>query len=296
MPRLALPFGRLLPALILIASSFAAAEERPQALPADAAERCKPLYQEVGMPAYKGDFGAGERTLVCHQGYLLSLNAGTLLPDWVLENLPKEQFVGDADRAKSSFKIDPEILAASPDGKDGLLVVCPEDYTGTGYDRGHQAPAGDFTSSQTLVDESFYMTNMAPQVGIGFNRGIWRNLETQVRAWTEQRGRLIVITGPVEKAPEFDLPKRANLTRRSCGNRELAIAVPEAFYKIVYQDEPRRAIAFLLPNLKLPWSDLPKYRRSIAHIEDLTGIDFFPGLSLRDQRVLETQVAPMWGH
>lgn len=281
-------------ALLAVLTPIAAAADTVTALPPDAAEQCAALYADTGMPAYKGDFDAGERVLICHQGYLLSLNADTLSPDWVLENIPRANLTGPGDRDKSSFKSDPLVLGASEEGSDGPLVVCSDDYKHTGYDRGHQAPAADFKHSQELTNESFYMTNMSPQIGIGFNRGIWKNLETHVRDWTELRGTLTVITGPVEKVPEFDIPSRGKLMTRRCGDREKHIAIPEGFYKIVYQDNPRRVIAFLLPNKKLAWSDLPDYRTSVAKIEDLTGIDFFTGLSRRAQRVVETTVAPMW--
>ncbi|WP_193181180.1 DNA/RNA non-specific endonuclease [Nisaea sediminum] len=279
---------------LIFAAGFSPVATADDGFPPDPAGRCARLHADTGIPAYKGDFDADERQMICHAGYLLSLNAGTLLPDWVLESVPKANLSGPGDRDKSSFKPDPQVVASTDMGKNGPLVVCSDDYTGSGYDRGHQAPAADFKYSQERTDESFYMTNMAPQIGIGFNRGIWRNLETQVRDWTELRGKLTVITGPVEKAPEFDVPVRGKLMKRRCGDREKSIAVPEAFFKIVYQDQPRRAIAFLLPNVKLDWHELPNYRTTVAHIEDLTGIDFFTRFSLRDQRVLETTLAPMW--
>lgn len=56
-----------------------------------------------------------------------------------------------------------------------------DDYSGSGFDRGHMAPAGDMKRSRKVMSESFFLSNMSPQVGIGFNRHIWKNLEEAVR-------------------------------------------------------------------------------------------------------------------
>jgi endonuclease G len=67
------------------------------------------------------------------------------------------------DRSKSAFKEDTDIPT--------LFRALLKDYSGSGYDRGHQAPAADATFTQEAMDQTFLLTNMAPQVGIGFNRG-----------------------------------------------------------------------------------------------------------------------------
>ena len=71
----------------------------------------------------------------------------------------------------------------------------PSDYVKSGYDRGHLCPAGDMTQSVEAMSETFYMSNMSPQVP-GFNRGIWKSLEEQVRKWGKEE-QIHVVTGPV---------------------------------------------------------------------------------------------------
>lgn len=51
-----------------------------------------------------------------------------------------------------------------------MFRAYPNDYTNSGYDRGHMAPAGDAVASQAGMDETFLLTNIAPQIGPGFNR------------------------------------------------------------------------------------------------------------------------------
>jgi endonuclease G len=160
-----------------------------------------------------------------------------------------------------------------------------EDYTGTGRDRGHQAPAADAKFSQKVMDDSFFMTNMSPQVGIGFNRGQWKYLEEAVRAWVVCGGRedIIVMTGPIYGDSTDRIgPKK--------------IWGPAAYYKIVYDLRSGRAVGFKLPNVKLKKADLETYVVPISEIEDETGLDFFRALPRRRQAQLESSRGIAWGH
>ena len=152
--------------------------------------KCESAYAAVGLPQMKHDGSDAWPIAICRKGYAVGFNPGTRSPDWVIEHLQKAQLSGKAIRS-NKFTEDTSIGAG--------LSATNKDYSGQGYDRGHQAPAGDFKSSQTMTDESFLFTNMSPQVGIGFNRNIWKDLETDVRSWIQCGGReeLYVITGPV---------------------------------------------------------------------------------------------------
>jgi len=249
---------------------------------------CESMFADTGMPSYRGDFDEGHHSLRCRLGYVLSHNNETRIPDWVLQELPDSQLTGTAKR-KDNFKADDSLLPEHRAEKS--------DYKGSGFDQGHQAPAADFKSSQQMTDESFLLSNMAPQVGLSFNRGIWAHLEEQVRKWLDTRSRLIVITGPVYDAPDIFEPEVRAIPKLKAGQEGAErVTVPAAFYKIVFDPENGRAIAFLMPNKKLPKRKPSEFRTSIADIEERTGIDFFTTLSKRRQRVLESSVAPMWEH
>jgi endonuclease G len=134
-------------------------------------------------------------------------------------------------------------------------------YKGSGYDRGHLAPAGDMAWSPTTMSESFYYSNMSPQEP-GFNRGIWKKLEDQVRGWAVENGSVIVITGCV-----------FNSFKGYIGG---GLPVPSQYYKVLLDfSEPEvKAIAFVLPNQKSSAS-LSTYAYSVDYVESITGLDFF---------------------
>ena len=103
--------------------------------------------------------------IVNHLGYSLSYNEKNEQASWVAYELTADQVRGTVKR-KDSFRSDPLIKTGS---------ASLSDYKGSGYDRGHLAPAADMKWSTTAMSESFFMSNMSPQLP-GFNRGIWKKL------------------------------------------------------------------------------------------------------------------------
>jgi endonuclease G len=244
------------------------------AQPLDALQACADMTQDVGAPVYLGD-DPPDHTFVCWQGFLLAHNNEAKMPDWVLEDLTPARFTGPGDRDFSSFKADPKLIEQDkPHSVDS-------DYSGSGFDRGHMAPAADMTPNQTMMDQSHFLSNIAPQIGIGFNRGIWARLEAAVRTWTEHRGHLIAITGPI-----YD-----ETTRLMAGTD---IPVPKRFYKIVYEPQRHRAIAFIFPNKKIQGSNLDPFRATIDEIETATGIDFLPDLPNSIETRIERNRSHLW--
>ena len=165
------------------------------------------------------------REIVRHSAFILSYQEEYELASWVLHRLVKEATLGKAERS-NDFLSDPLVESGS---------AVAQDYSRSGYDRGHLCPAGDFKHDKELQDETFYMSNMSPQLP-DFNRGIWSDLENKVRSWVKKRGELIIITGPILKK---GLPTIGRMNK---------IAIPEKFYKIIYDPATEEAIAFLFPN------------------------------------------------
>ena len=111
---------------------------------------------------------------VCRQGYLSAYDAQAKIPAYVAYTLLPQNALGCVARS-NAFAADQSINQGAR----------PDDYAGTGYDKGHMAPDGDLSWDQQVEYESFLMTNMAPQAG-SLNRGIWKLLETEVRGWAVQ--------------------------------------------------------------------------------------------------------------
>lgn len=203
--------------------------------------------------------------IVRHSAFILNYREEFELASWVLHRLVKEAAYGKAERS-NEFLSDPLVESGS---------AVTQDYARTGYDRGHLCPAGDFKHDKALEDETFYMSNMSPQMP-DFNRGIWSDLENKVRSWVKKRGELIIITGPILKK---GLPTIGRMNK---------IAVPEKFYKIIYDPATEEAIAFLFPNegsVEL----VKSFTISIDELETMTGVDFFAKLPDSLEQKIERQ-------
>ncbi len=212
------------------------------------------------------------------EGYVLAQDGRLKIPLWVQYVLTPDDLQGTVERT-DDFRPD----ASIPFGFRAELG----DYRGSGFDRGHMAPAADMKRSQKVMSESFLLSNMSPQTRIGFNRAIWADLEAAVRSWVEQRGTLTVITGPVF-AVEGD-----RVSYEVIGENQ--VAVPTHFYKIVVDANDQgnlEALAFMMPNANLGGHEYSEYLRTIDQIETVTGLDFLSALSAAEQDTLESVRAP----
>ena len=213
-------------------------------------------------------------TVIQHSAYGLVYSHKHMQAKWVAYNLSYGNTVGGAERS-SKFSIDPSI---SP------RTAVTSDYTKTGYDRGHLAPAGDMKFSAQAMAESFYMSNVSPQLP-GFNRGIWKKLEEQFRSWAPSSHPVFVVTGPVLTDP-IGSPYIGQTCR---------ISVPQRFYKVLLDTaSPMRAIAFVLPNASST-QPLSYFAMSIDEAERITGIDFFPKLNdVQEAKIEKTLLLQQW--
>jgi len=214
-----------------------------------------------GLPQYSQD-----TAIVEHTYFTLSYNEEYEQPDWVMYKLMSSYVTGESHERKNNFRADTAVVTGSATKKD---------YKKSGYDRGHLLPAADMGWSSEAMSETFLMSNMSPQVP-GFNRGIWKKLETKVRKWAKINERLYVVVGPVLED---------NL--ETIGENE--VSIPRYYYKVIidYQEPDIKAIGFVMENKKSD-SDLFLYSVSIDSVEKLTGIDFFPALPDEYEAKLES--------
>lgn len=192
-----------------------------------------------------------------HSAYTVSYNHKHMQANWVAYELRFSNTQGLAER-ESRFIVDPIILPRT---------ARTEDYTKSGFDRGHLAPAADMKYSSQAMAESFYTSNISPQTP-GLNRGIWKKLEEKIRTWAPANRPLFIVTGPVLKDTLTHFIGRYN-----------RVTVPNRFFKVLLDTaQPARAIGFVFANQNsaLP---LSAFALSIDAIEKMTGIDFFSGLS-----------------
>ena len=119
--------------------------------------------------------------IVKHTYYTLSFSKKDEQAEWVAYLLTRSMLTGQSERG-NNFRPDPEV----PSGSAQLA-----DYSKSGYDRGHLCPAGDMTFNAQAMSETFYLSNMSPQVP-AFNRGIWKSLESLVREWAAKEDSIYV--------------------------------------------------------------------------------------------------------
>lgn len=184
---------------------------------------------------------------ICHTGYYTEYSTKNYDPEITIWNVDKNAAISSNKRS-GSFKRDP--LANG-------LDASPSDYTGSGYDKGHIADAADFTFDDKQETESFYMTNMTPQLP-GLNRGGWKWLETATRYYAIKYGKVVVYSGPIFGIEDSKLNSKVD--------------IPKYFWKIIYVPSTNEALSIIVPNTKIEGKDILKYVVSVSDIENYTKI------------------------
>lgn len=204
--------------------------------------------------------------IIEHLAYTVSYNADWHLPNWVAYQLTATETEGDLSRT-DKFLPDP-LIEGDP--------VVTKDYSGSGYDRGHMAPAADMRWSEQAMKESFYMTNMCPQ-NHNNNAGDWKDLEELGRDLAVRYGAIYICCGPIVT----DVTQTIGTVRK--------IVVPSAFYKVLLrqkQDGTWTSVGFVMPNAAGN-QPLMTYMHSVDEVESMTGIDFFCQLPDSIESVVE---------
>jgi endonuclease G len=195
--------------------------------------------------------------VVNHKYYSLGYVEKYEQPAWVSYGLNQSELAVPNVERHDRFLEDPEVSSKSANYYD---------YRGSGYSRGHMAPAGDMAFNKEAMRESFYMSNMSPQL-IPFNGGIWRELEETVRDWAYKNGRLYVITGPIFG----DVDKYIGQKNK--------VAVPKQYYKAVVDiDNPDiKGIAFIMDH-EVSTRPIMDYAVTIDELEEAIGMELFDDL------------------
>ena len=218
------------------------------------------LFAQLELPKYDAD-----DTIIKHRGYTLSYNSKYKQANWVAYLLTRP-----STSLRTRFQRG-EFFAPDPmlPGTDFSI-----DYQKSGYDRGHLAPAADMGYSMETMVQSFFYSNMSPQLP-RFNRGVWKKLEMQVRNWAVEYDSLYVVTGPI-----FDSVMPTIGPHR--------VAIPKAYYKVLLQKRNGNwvGIGFIVPNSNTK-VDFKDYATNIDKVEEITGLDFFWRIEDSNDRKIE---------
>lgn len=200
-------------------------------------------------------------------GYTLSYDSKTKTPQWVAWELTKEETKGKEERS-TEFYPDPDVIGTQ---------VLTYDYSHSGYDRGHMAPAGDMKWNKQAMKESFYMSNICPQ-DHNLNTEDWNDLEMKTREWARRYGKVYVICGPIYNG------------KRNEYIGDHRVKVPDAFFKVILINDSKKqcTLGFLFEN-EAGEKPLEKYLTSVDYIEKLTGMDFFSLLPDEIEERLESE-------
>ncbi len=225
-------------------------------------------HARFGQPsALEGNFPLPTSApVITHKEYTLAYDGKNRNPLWVYRTLTPAIFEKEASRELSSFKEDPQI----PEH----IRATNKDYEGSGFDRGHLASALDSSSSQEALDESFLLSNIAPQAP-QFNRGYWKKLEGHLRQLVEDHQLVHVFTGPLY------LPGKAQGGKRFVRYQVIGdscVAVPTHFFALIFIETSAHQLlsqAFILPNQAIS-AEIPldKFASSVEEVESASGILF----------------------
>jgi len=207
--------------------------------------------------------------------YTLSYNRSKATPNWVAWRLDSS-WIGSTPR-QDDYRPDPALPAA-------WYHVQDNDYSGSGYDRGHMCPSGDRTNSVANNSATFLMTNFVPQLGAN-NQGPWNDFENYCRSLAGQGNEIYIVTGPLGNIGTI------------AGGR---IVVPQYTWKVVLilpngsNDLQRvtrstRAFGIVVPNFPPLNSNTPwrQFRVSVDAVENMTGYNFFSAIPINTQAIIE---------
>ena len=157
------------------------------------------------------------------RSYSIYYDADNLVSRWVAYPLNRG-LIGAGSGRTDAWGLDPNL----PQGQQPVLYGS----WGVGWlDRGHQIPSADRLRDGDN-QQTFYGTNMTPQIGKNFNQGIWAKLEGKVRSWSDKYDTLYVVTGCVVKQNSTQ-GKYNQVGGYVFDNDRKRVAVPTAYYKAV---------------------------------------------------------------
>ena len=184
-------------------------------------------------------------------GFVVGYSEELCIPLWSAWQLTRDELNGRV--AKENFGADPEVKVQA----DNM------DYKGSGWSRGHMAPAADMKWSPDAMRDCCMMTNICPQKA-ELNSGSWNRLEEKCRnTYAAKYGAVYIACGPILS----ENPSRIGIHN---------VAVPEGFFKVllIKADTGWQAVGFVYANDEGPHG-MQQAACTVDEVEQLTGLDFF---------------------
>lgn len=205
-------------------------------------------------------------TRLCRTAYMVIHDNSRKIPIITSQKFTAENFSHDVGR-HNKFIPDPDLSTA-----DKSVL---SDYSSARkmYDRGHLVPFEDINFNKKSAEESFYLSNIAPQIS-KMNRGVWKSIESKVRKYAkksvDKNEEVFVITGTIVTSG------------MTIGVNQ--VSVPDYFYKIVINKTTSQIIGFLVKNDSSKSLGWRKYQVPVEEITKLTGIDYTPQFTNSGQK------------
>jgi endonuclease G len=226
----------------------------------------QPVY--AGLPRPEG--APYSIRVLPNTGFVVGYCEAWSSPAWVAYRLFDVAGTGLAAERPERFEVDSRTAAR----------IRPEDYTGSGFDRGHLAPNFGIARcyGPAAQKETFLMSNTVPQRA-ALNSGAWRELEQrEALNYTGRFREIWVLTGPLFLGDERRL--------------DAGVRIPDAFLKIQVDEHEGglRVQAFILKQDAAAEEKLGVFLTTVDEIERLSGLDFFPELDAAVAAKLEAEL------
>ncbi len=232
------------------------------------------IHVALGVPE---DDDLSDDYYIVRSQYVVSYNKDRNVPNWVSWNLNADWF-GDVSRYSGKFITDTSLPA-------GFYRVTHDDYTNSGFDRGHMVRSEERTASAEDNRSTFYLTNILPQAP-DMNQGVWLKLEYYCEDLCKTDNKeLYIIAGGI-----FHSDNSINSI----------VSVPDSCFKIIVVlergqklrdvTENTEVISVVIPNIQgVRKDDWETYKTSVRRIENSTGYNFLSCVKRRIQNIIETR-------
>ncbi len=252
-------FGFFLPLLVLVGCTSPSVRPTRPETSREVKVRQLVIEPEKDKPAL--EVADPFEEVLDHKYFKIVYDTRTRLAKYVTYELKAEQ-LRTAKKAKRRDKFRPDPLLV----QRNLPYVEPSEYTRSGYDKGHLAPAADFAWSQEAQDLTFVMSNLVPQKP-RLNQDAWRRLEAKVRRWACGEEHITVVTGPVLGHDTKKLPKLKS-----------GLPVPQQFFKIVIDETPPRKIVAFVYNQTDKGDVIAERKVEVGALSKINGVHVPNGL------------------